>query len=376
MPPTQQPRSTPDTPPHTPPHIPPRPTHRPTPPDHPTQNGASAGDRLHEPRREDCPWCGSARLRTRLRTPGPGRRRAGTFVVDECRECGHAFQNPRLTAEGLAFHHADFHEGHDAFADRILTARGSRSRHLAAARAVLALPAPEPESWLDVGTRNGHFPQAAREVHAYTAFDGLDAGARVEQAYAAGRVDEAHVGRLTDPVTAGRLRGRYDVVSMFHHLEHTADPRAELRAALAALRPGGHLLIEVPDPASAFGTLLGRWWVAYGQPAHLHLMPLPNLVAELRALGCEVVSTDRREPHVPYDLTGALALALARVLPDVEASWRAAPPTEAQRAVRAALVGAATPLLAAACAVDHALAPLLRRTRFSNAYRIIARRTP
>ncbi|MEU1533686.1 class I SAM-dependent methyltransferase [Streptomyces fagopyri] len=332
---------------------------------------ARGTDRFHEPRREDCPWCGSNRLRTRLRTPDLVQRKPGTFVVDECGDCAHAFQNPRLTAEGLAFYQRDFHETRDGVTDRLLGARGSSGRHRAAARALL--PYAEPESWLDVGTGHGHFPAAAREVHPYTSFDGLDATRRVERARAAGRVEEAHRGRLGDPRITARLRARYDVVSMFHHLEHTPDPREELRAALVVLRPGGHLLVEVPDPDCAFGALLGKWWVSYGQPRHLHLMPLPNLLGELESLGCEIVTTDRREPHIPYDLAGALALALGRVLPDLDAPWRPAPPTSPRRRLHAVLTGAAAPLLASACALDHAFAPLLRRTRFSNAYRIIAR---
>ncbi|WP_406478769.1 class I SAM-dependent methyltransferase [Streptomyces sp. NBC_01615] len=334
---------------------------------------AQGTDRFHEPRREDCPWCGSKRLRTRLRTSDLVQRKPGTFVVDECGDCAHAFQNPRLTAEGLAFYHRDLHGGaHEGLVERLLGARGSRGRHRAAARAML--PYAEPESWLDVGTGHGHFPAVAKEVHPYTAFDGLDATRRVEKARAAGRVEEAHRGRLTDPRTAERLRARYDVVSMFHHLEHTPDPREELRAALVVLRPGGHLLVEVPDPDCAFGALLGKWWVSYGQPRHLHLMPLPNLLGELESLGCEVVATDRREPHIPYDLAGALALALGRVLPDLDAPWRPAPPSPLKRALHTALTRASTPLLASTSALDHALAPLFRRTRFSNAYRIIARR--
>ncbi|WP_063784922.1 hypothetical protein [Streptomyces sp. TP-A0356] len=231
---------------------------------------AQGGDRFHEPRREDCPWCGSTRLRTRLRTPDLVQHKPGTFVVDECHDCAHAFQNPRLTAEGLAFYHHDFHEGQpalDGFAERLLAARGSARRHRSAARAMLP----------------------------------------------------------TD---------------------------------------------------CAFGALLGKWWMSYGQPRHLHLMPLRNLLAELEVLGCAVVTTDRREPHTPYDIAGALALGLARVLPAPDVPWRAVPPTVFRRRLRTALVGAATPLVATATALDHALAPLLRRTRFSNAYRIIARRTP
>ncbi|MFJ8502813.1 class I SAM-dependent methyltransferase [Streptomyces avermitilis] len=366
---------------------------------------AQGTDRFHEPRRENCPWCGSKRLRTRLRTPDLTQHKPGTFVVDECRDCAHTFQNPRLTTEGLAFYHRDLPEGlgpedpedpeghlglegHErpgGFAERLAAARGSLPRalgfaragrhprrHRAAARAMLSFP--EPESWLDVGTGHGHFPETAREFHPYTAFDGLDPTPRVEKAWAVGRVEEAHRGHLTDPAIVQRLRARYDVVSMFHHLEHTPDPREELRAALAVLRPGGHLLIEGPDPACVFGTLLGKWWVSYGQPRHLHLMPLSNLFAELEARGCVIVSTDRREPHTPYDLTGAVSLALDRLLPAADAPWRAIPPSAFQRGLRTALLRATAPLVASAAVLDHALAPLLSRTRFSNAYRIIARR--
>jgi len=259
----------------------------------PQETGTTDG--FHEPRREDCPWCGSKSLRTRLRTPDPrqrgqrgwrGWRGPGTFVVDECRDCAHAFQNPRLTAEGLAFYHQDLPEAPHPVAPR---------RHRAAARAMLRFP--EPESWLDVGTGEGAFPAAAKRYFPYTAFDGVDTTRRVQKARASGHIEEAHRGRLTDERIVNSLHARYDVVSMFHHLEHTPDPREELRAALRALRPGGHLLIEVPDPHGAFGTLLGRWWPWYAQPRHLHLMPLANLVTELESQRCTIIAADHREPR-------------------------------------------------------------------------------
>ncbi|WP_189781623.1 class I SAM-dependent methyltransferase [Streptomyces capitiformicae] len=260
---------------------------------------APGPDPFHEPRRDDCPWCGSRRLRTRVRAPEGERRTPSTYAaVDECRDCSHVFQNPRPTPEGLLLWHR-----RQPVEDHIHANPAGRLRrrhHRAAARAML--PYAEPESWLDVGTGLGHFPETAREVHPYTAFDGLDPTERVERARAAGRIEEAHQGLLTDPAIAARLRARYDVVSMFHHLEHTTDPREELRAARTVLRPDGHLLVEVPDPARPFGTLPhGRWWPrkTHDRPRPLHLMPPRNLLAELEAQGYQVIATRACAPFPP-----------------------------------------------------------------------------
>ncbi|WP_420033245.1 class I SAM-dependent methyltransferase [Streptomyces sp. cg28] len=334
---------------------------------------ARGTERFHEPRRPDCPWCGSTKLRTRLRTTDLLQHKPGTFTVDQCRACDHSFQNPRLTPEGLNFYYRDFYDGLRAgHAEKVFGGRPSAKRHRAAAHAMFRHI--EPESWLDVGTGPGHFPAAAKEVLPYTAFDGLDIGDGVEEGRRAGRIEEAHRGFLTE--LAPRLAGRYDAMSMFHYLEHSLDPREELKAARRVLRPGGHLMIELPDPESRWAKLLGKWWVSYFQPQHLHLIPLANLRTELAALGYTVVAVDRRAPHLPHDLTAACALFLGHCLPAADDPWRTKAPSDLQRGLRRALTHASTPALLTARAADHLLSPLPDRTGLSNAYRVIARRNP
>ncbi|MFD4987782.1 methyltransferase domain-containing protein [Streptomyces sp. NPDC058374] len=197
----------------------------------------------------------------------------------------------------------------------------------------------EPESWLDVDAGDGRFAAAARRVLPYTAFDGTGLGAEVVRARAAGALDEAYRGAL--PLLAGELAGRYDVVGLLHQLGGCPDPQAELAAARAALRPGGLLLVEAPDPACRTAALLGPWCLPHcaARPALA-----PEAVLELLAgLEFELLAVDRVAAHVPRTLD---ALRAAAGLPG-------------ERAARTA---------------DRLLAPLLRRTGFANAYRIVARR--
>lgn len=152
-----------------------------------------------------------------------------------------------------------------------VSALDERRRHRGAARAILKV-LPEPESWLDVGTGHGRFPETAKEFFPYTSFDGLDPTARVAEAREAGRIEEAYAGHLTDPHITSGLRSRYDVVTLLRHRSPAPDPDAELRAALTVLRPGGLLLLEAPAPQA------------------------DDLRTELESQNCTIVTTNSRVP--------------------------------------------------------------------------------
>ncbi|GAA0394044.1 class I SAM-dependent methyltransferase [Streptomyces luteireticuli] len=332
---------------------------------------ASGTERFFGPRRTDCPWCASDRLRERLRTPDLLQHKPGTFVIDRCLACGHHFQNPQLNQDGLEFYYRDCYDGlgREA-AENLLGTSRSRRRHRVAAESLR--PFVDPERWLDVGTGYGHFPEAARQVFPKTVFHGLDQGEGVAFAEAEGRVEKALRGLFTD--VAPSLAGQYDVVSMHHYLEHTPDPRAQLKAAHTALAPGGLLQVEVPDPGSAYSWMLGRWWVPWFQPQHLHLMPLRNLRQALEDSGFAMMEVDRRAAHRPMDLAGAVVLLFSRLMPRDDAPWRPRPPSPAARHLRKFLRASGLPVAAAAYGIDLCFAPAARRTGFSNAYRILARR--
>ena len=329
-------------------------------------------ERFFDPPRADCPWCGGWSLRRHLTSRDVVQAKPGRFTLDRCADCGHIFQNPRLNQEGLEFYNRDACDGLGAdTAARLFAMQEAVHR----ARAELAAVHLGPRTWLDVGAGHGHFCRTARTVLPETAFDGLDLGEGVEEAARQGWLRRAYRGRLPDLVDD--LTGRYDIVSMHHHLEHTPDPCAELDAAVKILAPGGHLLVEMPDPECRTARLLGRRWGAWMQPRHLHMIPIANLERALAARGMHVVARERRSAHRPHDLAFSVLAALTALAPDPSRPW--APPGGgdrltrfARRARRVTGLVCAAPLLALALLLDRLPPPPVAGT--SNAYRLLARK--
>jgi Methylase involved in ubiquinone/menaquinone biosynthesis len=330
---------------------------------------AAGIERFFEPRRETCPWCGSTRLMTWLRTTDLLQHKPGRFTLDRCADCGHIFQNPRLNPQGLEFYYRDFYDG---LGEKTLDSLFAKQVKEYRSRATTLRPFTTPESWLDVGTGHGHFPKVAKELFPDTRFDGLDFSDGINLAEQRGWIHRGYRGHFVE--LAEELSESYDAISMLHYLEHTPEPWRELEAALTTLRPGGHLLIELPDPECGWASVLGRWWIPWLQPQHLHMISIANLRAALTELDFTVVCEQRAEAHSPYDLAWAAALLLHAALRGEDVPWEPHPPSRVRRIVRNIGIKVAMPVLVAAALLDRALAPIGRKRGMSNAYRVVARK--
>jgi Methyltransferase domain len=161
---------------------------------------------------------------------------------------------------------------------------------------------------------------------------------------------------------------------MFHCLEHTREPDEELEGAMGVLVPGGHLLIEVPDPTSWFGRLLGRYWSGWFQPQHQHLFPLENLVATLEEHGFDVLSSERNAIGFSADFLSAIGMLANQIAPGANVPW-IPEPSFALRLARQSLRVLLAPALPVAVLADCLSLALPGRLR-STAYRIVARKPP
>jgi SAM-dependent methyltransferase len=196
-------------------------------------------------------------------------------------------------------------------------------------------------------------------------------GESVEEAEQRGWLDGHIVGMF--PEEAASLRGRYDVISMFHYLEHTVDPRAEIEASHEALSPGGVIVIEVPNPECPLGRWLGKFWVCWLQPQHLHLLPPQAMKELLSETGFDTLELELEEAHIPVDFLFAARLFR---------NWAGGFPNHPWRH-RRTLMGTLRYYLASgvvmflsigALIIDRVAAAVFRRMGISNAYRLVARK--
>jgi 2-polyprenyl-3-methyl-5-hydroxy-6-metoxy-1,4-benzoquinol methylase len=89
---------------------------------------------------------------------------------------------------------------------------------------------------------------------------------------------------------AGYPEAFFDEVLIWHVLEHLPDPRGTLAEAHRILRPGGRLIVAVPNFSSLQASWTGAAWFHLDLPRHLHHFPLSALRDLLGSTGFVVDS--------------------------------------------------------------------------------------
>ena len=242
-----------------------------------------------------CPACGSATLRAF--DVGEGER------LQRCGDCGTVsapeYADPaEVYVDGYMFGEAgDF--GLDvrapAFQDYLRRVTDRRVRIVERATATRR------GDWLDVGAGTGELLAAAR------ARGWRVQGVEPEATAAAMTRDRGLPVVVAELENAGLPESSFDVVSAFHVLEHIPDSRAFLRMLARWARPGGHVVVEVPNFAAYQRRRLGPRWPHLRPREHLvHFTP-QTLAATARAAGLEPVAV-RSPVYVgpPQDLAQAL----------------------------------------------------------------------
>ncbi|MBA2114618.1 class I SAM-dependent methyltransferase [Bremerella alba] len=133
---------------------------------------------------------------------------------------------------------------------------------------------------LDIGTGSGELLYVGRR-------NGLDMqGIEVDQAYAQFGRRSYGVKIINESLRNAVLpEQHFDIVTIFHVLEHLSDPQAALAKVSAILKPGGYVLIEVPNVDSLDAQFHQKW-----HPGHLFHFNCSTLSALATVCGLETLS--------------------------------------------------------------------------------------
>jgi SAM-dependent methyltransferase len=235
-----------------------------------------------------CNYCGSRRRSPFLTAEDDLTGKPGRFSFVLCDDCGLVYQHPRLGIETVKSYYDDEYIAHrknrswgllKGCVERAMD-RLDRNKVEIVKRYINL---DEGSEVLDVGCGAGTF--LAKLLHLYgakpTGVDFIDLG----RLPVFEKID-FHCGLFYDLVVGS---GRFDLVSMWHLLEHDYDPHRSLSHAREALKPNGRLVIEVPRLDSLSYRLYGDRWPGLQAPQHTVLFTKDSLFRHVAKAGLEVV---------------------------------------------------------------------------------------
>ncbi len=218
-----------------------------------------------------CPVCGGTDLPAKLQVQDRSVSQE-TFTIAQCAACGLQFTNPRPDAASIGKYYESA-----AYVSHNSAARGLVNRVYRVARfftmrrkvaLITQLNGGRAGRVLDYGCGTGHF--LARAKNSGWQVTGLEPNPGARQAAAA---------RVGQPILEARALATlppasFDTVTLWHVLEHVHTLNETLAQLVAALKPGGRLLIAVPNPDSLDAQHYRHDWAAYDVPRHLyHFVP-------------------------------------------------------------------------------------------------------
>lgn len=240
-----------------------------------------------------CCFCGSSDHAPFLQAQEDLTGKPGTFAFVTCKGCGLVFQNPRIAIDHIKAYYDDEYIAHRKKTDwGILTPfyerameRHDRNKDRIVSRYVALSPETDV---LDVGCAVATFLTRLRTRYG-TKIAGVDF--KDLSHYAGFENIDFHCGLFYEqPVGADR----FDLITMWHFLEHDYDPLKALAKAHEALKPTGRLIIEVPRLDSLSFKLYGNRWPGLQAPQHTVLFDREKILAFVRKAGFEVVD------YLPY----------------------------------------------------------------------------
>ncbi len=137
---------------------------------------------------------------------------------------------------------------------------------------------------LDAGSSSGEFVYLMRKR-------GFDAqGVEANEPYAEFSRKNLSIPVSITPFSKFKPKREFDLITMFHVLEHLENPVCDLRHLVNSLRIGGKMVIEVPNILYSNMDFSNKW-----HPGHLFSFTVKTLSVLINEVGLEVIRCDNAD---------------------------------------------------------------------------------
>ena len=237
---------------------------------------------------DKCPWCGSenAQLHLELKdlflTQEP-------FKILECKECGLLYTTPRPNKDEIGrYYKSEEYYSHQENKEGFIPKVYEKVKSVNLKNKYgIATEGKGKGKALDIGCGVGDFLHTM-EQHGWDCTG-------VEPSEDAKAIAKKRIkGQLLSSEEQENLPdSSFDLITMWHVLEHVDDIRWQIQQLHRLCKPGGRIIIALPNYKSYDGQYYKAEWAAYDVPRHLNHFNKETLIKILEESGLRHVKTEK-----------------------------------------------------------------------------------
>ena len=237
---------------------------------------------------KQCPWCGSEKSQIHLWLKDEFLTKED-FQIYECKNCGLLYTEPRPDKEKIGQYYKS-----EAYYSHQENKKGFIPKLYESVKSVnlkkkykIATKGLKRGKVLDIGCGVGDFLHTMEQM-------GWE-GSGIEPSEEAKEIARKRVrAQIWQPQEIESLPDNsFDLITMWHVLEHVDDVKEEIRQLQRLVKKGGRLVLALPNFKSYDAQYYNAQWAAYDVPRHLNHFCKESIVRIFRDSSFELTRTDK-----------------------------------------------------------------------------------